>query len=103
MNIDYLISKPKELLYNFIQTDLTTTIPAKSFVILYGTAALLLIIVFYFTKLSFKKETNQSYAKYNGSVDDFDYDDESTKPLKVTKFKKRNLKLPKQMNYDFLV
>lgn len=86
--IDTMVSKSKDFYANFLQTEFTIT----NSVILYVSIALLFIIAVVFFKFLLRKKITY----------EDDNDDEESAPLKVKKIKKRNLKLPKQIDYNYI-
>ena len=86
--IDTMVSKSKDFYVNFLQTEFTIT----NSVILYVSIALLFIIAVVFFKFLLRKKITY----------EDDNEDEESAPLKVKKIKKRNLKLPKQIDYNYI-
>lgn len=85
---DTMVSKSKEFYTNFLQKEFNIT----NSVILYISIALLFIIAVVFFKFAFRKKITY----------EDDNEDEESAPLKVKKIKKRNLKLPKQIDYNYI-
>lgn len=79
----------KDFYSSFIQTNFYIT----NSLILYISIALLMIIGVVFIKFLFRKKVTN---------DNDDEDEESKAPLKVKKIKKRTLKLPRQIDYNYI-
>ena len=85
---DTMVSKSKEFYTNFLQKEFNIT----NSVILYISIALLFIIAVVFFKFLLRKKITY----------EDDNEDEESAPLKVKKIKKRNLKLPRQIDYNYI-